>query len=241
MLFRSDLRAKLEAMRPGTREQLVEEKRQALTPDERQILDTPQDKLTPEQAEKLYALQEKTTVTDREVAERIAKEQPDKEKPALQLAGELERENVRLRYTINYKTDSNYDYWYTRAKLEQSPNALAAREAMFKASRTFRAGDPFGAKKLYEDGFAKWRLVFDAFPQAIESESTTGDDLIQYILQYRNVLDQLDEELDDSFPLWDVIERFDNEQKLQDELAAHQKRLEAAKGEAPAEPNAAEK
>ena len=40
-------------------------------------------------------------------------------------------------------------------------------------------------------------------------------------MQYRNVLDQLDEELGEDFPLWDVIERFDNEQKLPEELTAH--------------------
>ena len=55
----ADLRAKMEAMRPGTREELVKEKRQALTEEERQILDTPAEKLTPQQSEQLYALQEK--------------------------------------------------------------------------------------------------------------------------------------------------------------------------------------
>ncbi len=57
------------------------------------------------------------------------------------------------------------------------------------------------------------------------NESSTGDDLIEFILQYRNVLDQMDEELGDDFPLWDVIERFDNEQKLQEELSAHAQRI----------------
>ena len=84
--------------------------------------------------------------------------------------------------------------------------------------------------------------MFDEFPAAIESESSTGDDLIQYILQYRNVLDQMDEELGEAFPLWDVIERFDNEQKLQEELAAHKQRdqWQAARGrKRAAEPEAA--
>jgi hypothetical protein len=108
---------------------------------------------------------------------------------------------------------------------------------MFKASRAFRQGDPFGARTLYEEGFARWRQVFDEFPQAIENESSTGDDLIQYILQYRNVLDQMDEELSEDFPLWDVIERFDNEQKLQEELATHKQRIGETKPDAqPAKP-----
>ena len=80
----------------------------------------------------------------------------------------MDREDLQLRYTINYKADSNYDYWHTRAKFEQTPDALAAREVMFARSQTFREGDLFAARKLYEDGFAKWRQVIDAFPESID-------------------------------------------------------------------------
>lgn len=244
------LRADLDAMSPGLREKMVAEKRSALKPEERAALDTDPTKRTTQQMELAYQATQKIEVTDRELADRIGKENPDLLKHALLLAGDIDREDLRLRYTINYKADSNYDYWYTRAKLEQTPDALAAREAMFNASRTFKQGDPFGARKLYEQGFAKWRKVFDAFPEAIENESSTGDDLIQYILQYRNVLDQMDEELGEDFPLWDVIERFDNEQKLQDELNKHLQRVgrapltsapAAEAKEAPADADAANK
>ena len=226
------LQAELEAMSPGLREKLMAEKRAKLPPNEQAALDIPAEKRTAAQSELAYEAFNEIAVTNREVAERIAKLQPDQAKPALRLAGELERESMRLRYTINYKADSNYDYWQTRAELEQTPNALAAREATFRASRTFREGDPFGAKKLYEEGFAKWRMVFDEFPQAISGEQTAGDDLIQDIVRYRNVLDQMDETLTEDFPLWDVVERFDNDQKLTDELAAHLKRVEEKKNDA---------
>ena len=219
------MRADLDAIAPGLREKMVAEKKAALSPEEQAALDADPLKRTPQQAELVYQATGKIEVTDRELAERIGKENPDMLKHALLMAGDLERENQRLRFTINYKADSNYDYWYTRAKMEQTPNALAAREAMFNAQRTFRQGDPFGARKTYEDGFAKWRLVFDEFPEALANESSTGDDLIQYILQYRNVLDQMDEELGEDFPLWDVVERFDNEQKLQEELNKHFQRI----------------
>lgn len=221
----SKLRAQLDAMGPDLRDKITAEKRAALSPEERTALDTLPEKRSVQQGELAYVAQEKLRVTDRELAERIGEVDPAKKKQALLLAGEIEREDMRLRYTINYKADSNYDYWYTRAKLEQTPNALAAREAMFKASRSFRQGDPFTARQIYEDGFAKWRQVFDEFPSMIESETSAGDDLVRYILEYRNVLDQMDEQLGEEFPLWDVIERFDNEQKLSEELAAHQKRV----------------
>ena len=225
------LQEQLDAMAPGLRDKMTAENRAALSADEKAALDTAPEKRTTAQTELVYTAQQKLTVTDHQLAERIAKDDPTQEKQALQLANQLDRENRRLRYTTAYKTDSNYDYWYTRAKLEQTPNALAAREAMFNAARTFRQGDPFGARKLYEQGFAKWRQVFDQFPEAIENESSTGEDLIDYILKYRNVLDQMDEQLGEDFPLWDVIERFDNEQKFADELAAHKKRIGETKPE----------
>jgi hypothetical protein len=215
----ADLRAKLDAIRSGTREQLVQEKRQALTPEERQILDTEQAKLSPEQAEKLYALQEKTTVTDRELALRIAQEQPADEKQVLLLVNELERSAQELQFTINYKRDANYDYWQTRADFEQTPDALAAREFMFRARQAFEDGNLPEAKKLYQNGFAKWRAVIDAFPFILSDDQTTGDDIIEFVKKYRDVLDQLDERLGDDFPLWDVVEKFDREQDFAEELA----------------------
>lgn len=230
------LQTELDAMAPGLRDKLSAERRAALTSDERTALDTPAEKRTVQQSELAYVAQDKLKISDRQLAEKIAEQDPAKKKQALLLAGEIEREDQRLRFTINYKADSNYDYWYTRAKLEQTPNALAAREAMFKASRAFRQGDPFTARKIYEEGFAKWRQVFDQFPSMIDNDASAGDDLIRYILEYRNVLDQMDEELGEEFPLWDVIERFDNEQKLSEELAAHHKRVAESQPAATSKP-----
>ncbi len=221
----ADLRARLEALRPGTREELVTEKRQALTEEERQILDTPAEKLTPQQSEKLYTLQEKTTVTDREVAQRIAREQPANEKQVLQLANDLDRTAQELLFTINYKRDANYDYWQNRADFEQTDNALAARESMFNARRAFEDADLPRAKQLYQQGFAKWRQVIDEFPSIMEDDQTTGDDLLEFVKKYRDVLDQLDERLGDDFPLWDVIEKFDREQEFTEEKAERRERL----------------
>ena len=170
-------------------------------------------------------LQEKTTVTDRDVAERIAREQPADEKQALQLANDLDRTAQELQYTINYKRDANYDYWQTRADFEQTDNALAAREFMFDARQAFEDADLPRAKQLYQQGFAKWRLVIDEFPSILEDDQTTGDDILEFVKKYRDVLDQLDERLDDDFPLWDVIEKFDREQEFTEEKAERRERL----------------
>ena len=120
----ADLRAKLEALAPGTRDKLVAEKRAALPPDDREALDTPKEKLKPEQMDKHYRAEQKIAVVDREVADRIAQEKPADKNQADQLASEIERQDKVLQFTINYKRDANYDYWKTRADFEQTANAL---------------------------------------------------------------------------------------------------------------------
>ena len=217
----ADLKAQLDGMQPNLREKLVEEKRAALTPEERALLDKPADKLTSDDYNKLYEVQAKVEVTDRDVADRIAKDHPDQAREALKLANELATANTQLQYTLNYRRDSNYDYWETRANFEQTANALDARERLYRARKAFLDGNLPEAKRLYQEGFAKWRMVIDEFPAILDDEATTGDDLIEYIKHYKEVLDQLDEQIGEDFPIWDVIEKFDREQLFGEELAKH--------------------
>lgn len=232
------LRAELEALLPGTRAKLVEEKRQALTADERRILDTSSEQLKPEESAKRYELERKVQVADREVAERIAHDMPTNERQALQLANEIEQADQQLQYTINYKRDANYDYWQTRAEFEQTTNALEARRLMRDAKRKMDFdASPEQARKLYDEGFAKWRAVIDEFPSILDDEAMTGEDIMEFIKDYRDVLDQLEEKIPDDFPLWKVIEGFDREQDFTEEIAERKKRIgggEATPTEAPA-------
>lgn len=220
------LRGELEALLPGTRVKLVEEKRQALTDDERRILDTSSEQLNPEESAKRYELERKVQVTDREVAERIAHDKPANERQALQLANEIEQADQLLQFTINYKRDANYDYWQTRAEFEQTTNALEARRLMRDANRKMDFdASPEQAKKLYDEGFARWRAVIDEFPSILDDEAMTGEDIMEFIKDYRDVLDQLEEKIPDDFPLWKVIEDFDREQDFTEEIAERKKRM----------------
>ena len=107
----------------------------------------------------------KIGVTDREVAERIAKDDPAKAKQALQLASELERENAAA---------ALHDQLQERQQLRL---LVHARQARADARCARGAGSDVPARrgpsarairsapsKLYEEGFAKWRMVFDEFP-----------------------------------------------------------------------------
>jgi len=220
----ADLTAKFDGMLPGVRDTLLKEKRAALTDEERRILDIPDNVRTAEEANKLYEINGKLEITERDVAQRIGRESPNKEKEALQLANLLERRKLVLQYTKNYKRDANYDYWQTRCDFEQTDNAVAARRLMFEANNAFKEADLVTAQKLYKEGFAKWRLVIDEFPSILDDEASTGEDILDYVKQYRKVLDQLDERIGDDFPLWEVIEKFDVEQDFTEEIKEHQQR-----------------
>jgi hypothetical protein len=220
----ADLRAKLDGMLPDVRKKIADERRKALKPEEVALLDTPREKLKPEQGQKRAELESKIAVTDRDVADRIAKEQPAKANEALQLASDINREDTTLQYTINYKHDANYDYWQNRADFEQTSDALDARRLMFEAKKAFKVADIVTAKQKYQEGFAKWRAVIDKFPMILDDEQTTGGDIVDFIKGYRRVLDQFDEHLGDDFPLWNVIENFDRENDFTDDISAHRKR-----------------
>jgi hypothetical protein len=239
----ADMRAKLDGMLPDVRQKVGDDKRQALKPEERAILDMPKEKLSGEQANQRYTLEQKVAVSDRDVADRIAREQPAKANQAQQLASDLDRTNTELTYTLNYKRDANYDYWQNRADFEQTPNALDARRLMFEAKKAFRDADVAKSRKLYEEGFAKWRAVIDAFPMILDEDQTTGGDILDFVKQYRRVLDQYEERLSDSFPLWDVVEKFDRENDFTEERKEHDKHKApgtgAATPEKPASPPSA--
>jgi hypothetical protein len=236
----ADMTAELEAMLPGVRDLLAQEKRAALSDEERQILDMPEAQLNAEQMNQRYTVNGKMEITEREVAERIGREKPEMKNAALQLANRLTHRKLVLQYTKNYKRDANYDYWMTRCEFEQTDNAVSARRLMFEANNAFKEADLKTAKRLYDEGFAKWRLVIDEFPSILDDEASTGEDILDYVKQYRRVLDQLDERLDDSFPLWEVIENFDVEQDFTEEIQERRQRQGQADESAPADSSPAD-
>jgi hypothetical protein len=212
------LRGELDLMGEGIREDLLEEKLQALSEDERKLHDAPRDQVSPEQAGNWYSLQSKVAVSDREVAERIARDHPDKGAAAWKLARQILETESKLRLTQSYKEIMNYDYWQLRCDFEQDAVVVAARELMLRANKAATGGDVIEAKKLYNDGFAQWRKAFDKYPAILDDTPVMGEHLLGYARSYRDVLDQLGEPLYENFHLWDVIEKFDQEKEFQEEV-----------------------
>lgn len=220
----------LEALSPGASEKAMEEVRNSLTEAQREALDTEPGDRTNEQANLAYEAKSKVELSPRQLAEQVSKANPDKSRLALQLATEIDTLKTKKRYTENYKSTGNYDYWLVRTQFEQTADAVEARELLFRGKNAYtKQLDPIAAKELYEQAFVKWKKVFEAFPVLLDEDGTTGDDVLVYVIEYDKILETLDEEFPDDFPLWDLIENFDLERKLEDDLNAYKQRM-AEKG-----------
>lgn len=232
------LESDLEALGPGVREQMVEEKRAKLTDEQRAALDKPMAERNEAEYNLASQAEMAIEVTDAEFIDRIAKDNPELRKQAGILARQLADERTNLIFTERYKSDANFDYWALRAEFEQTDTAVEARRKMFEAKKAFQDRQAAEeAKELYEQGFAKWRELVDQYPALLDTDGVTGDDILVFIVDYRTVLRSLGETIPEDFVLWEVIENFDSEMKFEEEIRAHQE----AKGQvAPAEGEAAD-
>lgn len=218
------LEAQLDALDPGVRERIREEKAAALPEAARFALNKAPDERSSTEAEVAYNAEQSLSVTDQEVFERIVSKHPEKRKEAGVLVARLSERRMDYTYTQRYKRDANFDYWQLRAEFEQTDIAVAAREKMFQAKQARDNQDDQVAVQLYEEGFELWKEVLDRFPDLRDPEGTTGDDLIVYIKEYRDTLRVADQQIPDDFPLWDIIENFDSEQEFVEDLQEYRSR-----------------
>jgi hypothetical protein len=221
-----DLREQLDDLLPGTRARLTEERLSSLTAEEKQLRDKPIEALSGEDARRWYAIEERVLVTDLDVALRIAREAPEKSKTLAAVMNDLETAERLLRYTRTYKENVNFDFWQLRCDYEQTDNAVAARRAMHDAHEAAQRANLIVAKELYESGFAKWQLVVDEFPELKDEDIVFGDHILESAKRYRDVLDQLTLSLDEKFPFWDLLEKFDQDREFTEDVARHKQAAE---------------
>ena len=193
----------LDALQPGLRRRIVAEKRAQLDPAERETLDVPPEKLADKQYRMSLAAKERIRVTHDEVARRITGPNHGK---ALELAQQIADLEDLAGAIERYREIVNYDYWYHRALMEQTAQALNARKLIHQGDRDFNDGDLLGAQKAYEQGMALWRKALDQFPELI-GDRTMGDTLMDVIKRYREILGQLDEPFPKNFILQDVLDK----------------------------------
>jgi hypothetical protein len=209
------LETQLDELLPGLREKIREERTGALTEIERQALKSDPRDRSEEQFQLVLETQRKMEVTPIELAQRIGQVAPEKKKDALLLA-DAARKNAQHAHDIDrYRQIVNFEAWRTRCEVEQTPEALAARAKIYQGDQEWADADAETAKKRFDEGFANWRIVLDRFP-SLRDDPTTGDDLMEVIKRYRQVLDDLDESFPQDFILRDIIQQHDVEHAFAD-------------------------
>ena len=198
--------AALDALAPGLRDKIRDEKRAKLTPAERKALDTPAGKRTPDQTKLAMGAELQMMILNEEVARRVT---GPKRAEALRLAEEASQHDQVVKYIRLERSKVNFDFWRLRARMEQTPEALGARKAIYEADQALRKADILKAREGYERGMQGWRKVLDRFPDLGENINI-GEDLADAIKRYRRCLEQDDKQLPKPFILQDILDRWGN-------------------------------
>jgi hypothetical protein len=113
--------------------------------------------------------------------------------------------------------------------VEQQPEAVAARELMYRSEQAYHNNDHVTAMELFFDAAKKWREVIEKNPD-IQYEDDTINDLTDFVDRYMKILDQLDAVFPEDFALQDIIRRRvrrrSEYQMAQDKLASAQQAIQ---------------
>ena len=184
-------------------EKLHKTKLAALSDEERQALNKNPMQRTRDEANTANTAEAKTKVTWEEVI--LAAPAAERTEPR-----RINDELVELQHKANtidtYRDIVNYDYWSARCQAEPTDACLSARDLLYQAGQAYKETKLFDAKKLYEDAFAKWRIVLDQSP-VLRSSSIMADELVDEVNKYKKVLGKIPgSKFPDKFVLQDMID-----------------------------------
>ena len=208
---------KLDQLLPGLRETMRAQRQADLSDEQRRAVEIPANERS-EQEQKLAAdAQQWLAVSHEDLAEQIRARAPDEAAEATSLVLAARKAEHRAHQIRQYREIVNFNYWRLRCKMEQTSEALAAREQIYQGDQRWQDADLVEARKQYEQAFGNWRAVLDKFPSIVD-DAATGDDLLDVIKRYRRILDEMDEPFPKDFVLRDIIEVHDQEGALRDVL-----------------------
>jgi hypothetical protein len=198
----------LDALEPGLRDKVSEEKKAKLPEDEREVLAIKREDRTPPQQTTATVAEAKIKVSNAELADRLDERHQSKGR---KLAEEIARLEDVVRVTQSNADTIQFKYWYTRCLAERTPEALEARKQMYEANQAYLVEtDLDAARKGYEESFRQWKKVFDEFP-LLQEDRVLSDDLIgpDYmpgaIRHYEKLLGQIGEKWPEDFVLAEFI------------------------------------
>lgn len=220
------LRAELDEMIPGVRDELMQDvKQQAnLTNSEKEALQIPVDERDDEQLALAREANQRLLKIDREIDLKImtfANKEAQTGRKALRVYEEIRKVLDQMKFIESYSGTVNYQYWKLRTITEAGNAAAGARQSMFDASEMKRRSifdDEYlfdqetgekniiqeGAISLYLDSFRKWKDVLDEFPRLYEGEM--ADDITDAVKNYYDMIRVSGIEWPTDFPLQNLID-----------------------------------
>jgi hypothetical protein len=192
----------LKALVPTARDEIRAEKITTLSPDEREALDVgygiPDDQL---QYQLFMQAGQKVSVSYLEMAERAPAEVRAK---AHRLAVTAKAAETTVDRIERYRDNVNFDYWRTRCRVEQLPETVKARRHIYQANQFMDEVLLDEARHEYEEAWVEWDSLLVRNPDLMRQ--LTADDLLEDVLRYLTLLDQLDETLPEDFALRRLLE-----------------------------------
>ena len=192
--------ADLDALQPGERKRIRDEKLKRLTPAQRDALSTPPERRTPEQVRAASFAEFSVYVRPSDVAQQI---QGPKHKQAERLAEQIKQAQEMARAIESHRGYINYDYWRTRIAIEQEEDSLEARRLTYLGDQAYRDADTLNAKKYYDEAFIRWRKSIDRHPSILD-DRLVCDDLGDMLRRYKRIVMQ---EFPKGFILQDLLDR----------------------------------
>lgn len=205
------------------REMMNDIMNQAKVPDEDMaLLDLASDERTDEQNIKVANLMGMINAMDRNIDAKLASDvKPEDKTEANRIVNEIRKLKDQIRTIGKDSGVVNYSYWRARTKSESEDLTKEAHIALYDALDMWRQSiydDEYdfdyktkkrtitkkGAISLFTDAFAKWKEVFDKYPELKEGMFT--DSLMARGSDFRDMLLITNREWPMDFPLQDLID-----------------------------------
>ncbi|MDZ4781717.1 MAG: hypothetical protein SGJ19_15805 [Planctomycetia bacterium] len=205
MVVFNELVAELDALKPGLRQELVDEKLLKLSQESQEALKTPDEEKTQEQYQLAASAISEIFVNYDEIPPRLPADKLAEGKKVGEKIAALQREIMGIEY---FRGVINFDYWRERGRLEIRDDTIEARRLAYAADQAVEQGNLEQAKEYYAGSLAQWKTAFAAHPKMAE-DGTVGDEVAQMIRRYQSgVLDKLNEELPQDPLYTQLLDRF---------------------------------
>lgn len=219
--------AEIDALAVGVREKLIAERKEKLTDAQKAALAKPEATRTFDEFTLAAAANQSLTVTNEEVFEGAPREN---RKKIRELMEQMETDEELATWISRYRSIVNFEYWRSRCRAEKMPKTLAAREDVFQADLLAETGEQFSvAKQRYERAWIAWSEIFAEYPDLMDNAE--AQDLIDSIVNYKNLLGQIEQPFPKDFVLENLLQKHNEGQQLLEQV----KLLQQAADEKPAD------